>query len=445
MKLTRQEIWCLRVADGIATTSDEQRLIDAGIDPDEWRNLSTQIAEALHSGEPVDFTTSVAQKLQIPVFHFGEYLRDPEAVSITETVMESLDAPARSKAPMYRPPVSVPPSATDVDLADALMDPNPPSLVDSIMGAILKEVDLEPVLEMEEAEIDSVAPLDLVSVELDSTEAEEYSVDDMDVLAEILANDIREAEQAIATAEEEFLNDTEPFSEDLSYEEVLDYPSQPEISVEMDLETADLELEVLSLTDEIEYNNAEDLQPLEDDSDEEVLDLERPIVVTEELLDIQSREMGGDWVSALRDEEAIPDLWSNIEHSIQQPPLRLIRSQEEAEMEMESAEEAATVEFLSPKIIDADSTISKVSMALLGSLLAAAAALFIFMLPQDNVTLPDSEEPLVAFELASVNELDVEELDAGDNVSVQIFQTDENAPTIIFIEEMGMDTPEGEE
>ena len=44
---------------------------------------------------------------------------------------------------------------------------------------------------------------------------EEFSVDDMDVLAEILANDIREAENAIATAEEEFLNDTEPFSEDL--------------------------------------------------------------------------------------------------------------------------------------------------------------------------------------------------------------------------------------
>ncbi|RME27999.1 MAG: hypothetical protein D6798_03390, partial [Deltaproteobacteria bacterium] len=43
----------------------------------------------------------------------------------------------------------------------------------------------------------------------------------------------------------------------------------------------------------------------------------------------------------------------------------------------------------------------------------------------------------LAFELAPINHVDIEELSAGDEVMVQVLQIDENAPTIIYIDELG--------
>ena len=49
------------------------------------------------------------------------------------------------------------------------------------------------------------------------------------------------------------------------------------------------------------------------------------------------------------------------------------------------------------------------------------------------------EDPISAGEevlsVAAVNELEVESLEVGDDVMVQIFQSEENAPTIIFIDD----------
>ncbi|MCK6505207.1 hypothetical protein L6R53_17710 [Myxococcota bacterium] len=67
--------------------------------------------------------------------------------------------------------------------------------------------------------------------------------------------------------------------------------------------------------------------------------------------------------------------------------------------------------------------------------LAAAAALLLFFTGAPSSVAPDQ----LAFELAPINHVDIEELSTGDEVMVQVLQMDENAPTIIFIDELSED------
>ena len=100
---------------------------------------------------------------------------------------------------------------------------------------------------------------------------------------------------------------------------------------------------------------------------------------------------------------------------------------------------AANVEFLSSKSIDADSTISKVSITVLGSFLAVAAAWIIIVLPSlltQTTSTINTPMRIVTFEVAEVNQLEVEDLEVGEDMNVQILQGDANAPTIIFLDDM---------
>ena len=97
------------------------------------------------------------------------------------------------------------------------------------------------------------------------------------------------------------------------------------------------------------------------------------------------------------------------------------------------------MEFLSSKSIDADSTISKVSITVLGSFLAVAAAWIIIVLPSlltQTTSTINTPKRIVTFEVAEVNELEVEDLEVGEDMNVQILQGDANAPTIIFLDDM---------
>ena len=68
----------------------------------------------------------------------------------------------------------------------------------------------------------------------------------------------------------------------------------------------------------------------------------------------------------------------------------------------------------------------------LGALLAVAAALILFIgLPAGPVAVPVAAGP---YEFAAINQVEIEDLEAGPNAMVQVFQAEENAPTIIFLE-----------
>ena len=60
--------------------------------------------------------------------------------------------------------------------------------------------------------------------------------------------------------------------------------------------------------------------------------------------------------------------------------------------------------------------------------LAVAAALLFYVSPSDSDAEP------VSFELAAVNEVEIEDLTVGDDAMVQVLQFEEDAPTIIFVD-----------
>lgn len=68
------------------------------------------------------------------------------------------------------------------------------------------------------------------------------------------------------------------------------------------------------------------------------------------------------------------------------------------------------------------------------ALAAAAALLLVFTRP----VAPESDA-VMAVQLSAINNVEIEELSVSEDAMVQLLQFDENAPTIIFIEDLGSD------
>jgi hypothetical protein len=204
-----------------------------------------------------------------------------------------------------------------------------------------------------------------------------------------------------------------------------------------------------------EYFSA--LAEYEEDSDD--LCSVQEELVTEAMLEAQSQNMTQQFMTQrltkglqgvlLHDIPPKVNIWNAIASQVNRPPLRLLRDDIEVIDKVptpENVDEAnaddtavANVEFINSKSIDADSTISKVSITVLASFLTLAAAWMIIVLPsllQQNTSSINTPKPTVTFELAEVNHLEVEDLEVAENMNVQILQGDENAPTIIFIDDM---------
>ena len=86
-------------------------------------------------------------------------------------------------------------------------------------------------------------------------------------------------------------------------------------------------------------------------------------------------------------------------------------------------------------------------VAVLGTILAAAAALMLYIVPGTPIEAPmePAADSFVQV-IQTNNEVEIEELESSPDAMVQIFQTEAGAPTIIFIDEMddfGADTLDG--
>jgi hypothetical protein len=129
MKLTRIELCCLRVADGIATPKDFERLKKAGIDPENWRSISSLVREHLLSNITVDFADELMQIVQTPSItlpDLRDFLIDTEEMPrLTDGIMEKIF----EEASTFPLPLEV--------LKETLRDPAPPSLTDMIMESVL--------------------------------------------------------------------------------------------------------------------------------------------------------------------------------------------------------------------------------------------------------------------------------------------------------------------
>ncbi len=85
--------------------------------------------------------------------------------------------------------------------------------------------------------------------------------------------------------------------------------------------------------------------------------------------------------------------------------------------------------------------------ALMGTILAIAAAALLYVVPGAPVEAPiEPSADSFAYNIQDNNEVEIEELESSPDAMVQIFQTEEGAPTIIFIDEMedaGAETSQG--
>ena len=434
MKLTRIELCSLRVADGIATQKDFERLKAKGIDPEPWKRVSAQVRMGLSPEEQATFSEEVMQQIisnSIELPNLKELLADPENSNV---LIEDI---------MGR--VLVESSELSLPLMELLLDPNPPKLTDSIMGSILRrkkeEEDEEFFSEELVEEVFSSLDLHDVSDKINLEPRDDDSLDIFPELSELIREELGEVEEVAASFDAVLQQEVAK-----ALSEGTDKTGDTKIvSRNESLITISEEKPFVSTLERIEISEKKDYS-FEDDSDEEILTLTSPELITKSVLEEQAIRFPFKLDAMLSDKNIELDIWSLISSKIGTPPLRLIRdSSENFDNTGDFLENMETssqgVEFLSTKTIDVDSTISKVSLWTLGSLMAIAAVWLIMVLPE-QMTLDVGEDRVIeAFEVAEINSLEVEYLEVADNMEVQIFQGGEDAPTIIFIDSY----PDGDE
>ena len=501
MKLTRLELSLLRLTDGIASTADIDRLrkhFDADT-VDSWGELSrwiaTGVTDPLLNGDgkntsgrqlsttsQIDVSEKVMERLGLLADHKAldgnivrSALMDHFVPDVSENIMskilavepgidgfnqefeyEELESQADHKDSRAfvkgetDDSNGVTPSQEMSDLSvgdwsfnslflDALLDPNPESvdIADSVEKNILS-------LQMSEDLLQEVLNEELESSDESSTLNA--------LLIEGLEAELNHSEESIETPLQE--KEAVSSSSLMDFEDEIPSPviAQREVPPEVRTLAYTEDVMVVEFTEEEEFlavHSRVQQQDFEEDSDEELCSVDEAFVSEAMLV-----EQEVDWAS-LKDTLLIGgdtnlNIWSAISKKVSRPPLRLLKDDTEIEVvdkvpvstktDANSVQQNnSSVEFLNSKSIDADSTISKVSVTVLGSFLTLAAAWMIIVLPSlltQTTSTINTPKRIVTFEVAEVNQLEVEDLEVGEDMNVQILQGDGNAPTIIFLDEM---------
>lgn len=427
------DLSCLRVADGIASAADITRLQDAGIDAEVWKNMSAQLRSVLvDTALEIDISQSVMDAIfadnqvhqpslssvlqQVLVDRVGE-------IDIADNVMEKLSTP-------------------NPKIASFLLDPNPPDVLADIMRVICPE---------EEKDEDVI----YLSTSVVSDHDASFDLD-LDAILENLGQEDKEISSletrpqlTIISAQEEEIEEQAEFVlvDDLDDWGELDNEGN---IVQTLVGEEDSNEEFCSVDVGVSSNLINRILDEEATVSENMLSEQDPIqhVLQQNLMD----------------KDVVLDIWTSIAPKLQRPPLRVVRETSVEVVEKvpvpetknpkihhdtqvlrsvsgKNSKSASDISVVSPKSIDGDAIVSTVSMTLLGSFLAIAAAWLVFVLPNqlqhsEGLITPAVKKEVVAFEVTNENHLQVEELEVASNRSVQILQGDENAPTIIFIEEL---------
>lgn len=499
MKLTRLKLSLLRLTDGIASSADIDRLLkhfDTEV-LDSWRELSGWIADGvsdpmLTSGDngssvlsKIDVSEQVMEQLGLLREHKaldGKVLRSALMDSVVpdvsdrvmsqilgvntgiEDVAQGTDEPSKNvdihvehdeldkngiiqhgltgtEMPLEMEDLSSEEWSLSNLLRTALSDPEPDleSIADSVEKVILSSQIIDDVLH------------EVLKEELDAF-SESSSFDAL--LLEGLEDELNQPEHSLESVPESMDDVSGGSLMDCEDEIPSPFISHREVQTHVRaLEyTDDNENMIVEFTEEEEFSSvhhATQQQNFEEDSDEELCSVAEAFVSEAMLAD---QEIG--WTSLreslLKGGEKNLDIWNAVSKKVSRPPLRLLKDATDIEVvdkvPVSTKEEAknfhqnnSSVEFLNSKSIDADSTISKVSVTVLGSFLTLAAAWMIIVLPSlltQTTSTINTPKRIVTFEVAEVNQLEVEDLEVGEDMSVQILQGDGNAPTIIFLDEM---------
>ena len=395
MALSRKELALLRISDGIASPSDRERLGTeySSEELDFWMRLPTLLRDSLFDRQgQVDVAEAVIQEIHGVENTLGQSIRgalqDDAPVDLTAQIMTTLQLEDENT----------------LNISELMLDPEPIDFSEStksIMDQIMGVVDTSELGGIDVGLIDE-------DTQQSSTKLHEPQLHVVTQELSIVKNPLDSDSQS-----SEFLSVIE-FTEDI----------------------------------EIEEHTTSTLQLLEEEEDSDEICFVDEIHVDEQTLLKQSEELSAHLQTiqqALQPQspEKI-DIWSDVRPKLIQPPLRFVRDDIEVVdkyPEVETEEDVSTqVEFLNSKRIDADSTISKVSITVLGSFMALAALWLVMVLPsmvtRTSGQISTPARLTVTFEVAEVNELEVEDLEVAENVNVQILQGEENAPTIIFIDDV---------
>ena len=397
MALSRKELALLRIGDGIATPQDRERLSHehTSDELDAWTRLPSLVRELLTDPQGnVDVSEAVVQEIHGLDDSLSQSIRtalqDDISIDLATEIMDTLNLTDSS----------IP------NLSEWMQDPEPVDFgasTNSIMAQIMAATDRE----SDELDVDTlIGALIAEDVQHGTTKHQEPQLHVVTQEINIVKNPVDSDSHGA-----EYLSVVE-FTEDI----------------------------------EMEAHYVASLHLLEEEEDSDEICFVDEVHVDEQILDQQSEELSKQLQiiqQALQPESPDSvDIWSSVRPQLTQPPLRFVRDEiEVVDKYPEVEEETSTqVEFLNSKSIDADSTISKVSMTVLGSFLTLAALWLVMVLPsmvtRTSGQISTPVRPTVTFEVAEINELEVEDLEVAENVNVQILQGEENAPTIIFIDDV---------
>ena len=458
MQISRIELSLLRLSDGIASAADEERLRQSFTEAElrSWKQVSRLTSACLQPAreENIDVSEAVMERIQqsaaemdasasmtsLPSGLLKTALKDGASPNLTDSIMDLLQSsePRQGKSES----VIVPDKSTNVSIVSSAEDPWSHS------------EDLQSMLLYGSGDASLVA--DAVMEHLQLEEAVLHTA----VLEELSSHSVDTSDADVPLEEASLNPDSLPSNSAMSFEHEIPEPiiATSALDIEPESSYENEHLMVVEFTEEEEFvlsNETTVSMHFEEDSDEELCSVDEGFV-TESMLEHQELS----WISLestlLDGADNTVDIWSSIVHEVTQPPLRLLRDDPEIEVvdkipmvegvNRKSADNVdqkvdagANVEFLNSKSIDADSTISKVSITILGSFLAVAAAWIIIVLPSlltQTTSTINTPKRIVTFEVAEVNQLEVEDLEVGEDMNVQILQGDANSPTIIFLDEM---------
>ena len=460
MSLKRTELLCLRISDGLGRQRDFDELKRRNIDVDGWVDLARQMGDALrpqHINERIADRVmgDILSEADIDHIDLADRMLLGHSAEIVDSVLENLliDEGAmrisRALAPNHQPELhnrildQLELEEARVDLRQVLLPQRQPDLSRSVMQELLQEElnfgDLLRPTQQPDLSQKIMQSLDIHVPEFEVVEADFIDEAWLGQQEEELGFDIGSA---------------------LKPKHQVDLWQQLKVSLKIETPKKDASF---SHEDDRQANDLPEIELSESDIQDNILSF--PVIKQEELFEQDDKSDEGEIVEAaiLEPELPVVDVAEDSEEDskaeivvaeVSEDDLDEADGEDYSEALSETAElalrKAVVIDFAPPaevversgpaypvdepeseEVEQASSSYAVFAFGVIAAVAAGLLMMFQFDTPiEDPIT--EGEEVL---SVAAVNELEVESLEVGDDVMVQIFQSEENAPTIIFIDD----------
>ncbi|MEC8381275.1 MAG: hypothetical protein VXZ96_13180 [Myxococcota bacterium] len=432
MSLKRTELLCLRISDGLGRQRDFEELRRRKIDVEGWDNLSNRLRLALQPRvlhgpivkRVMQEVLSQTSSDTLPEFDFMVGQHDPE---LADSVIDQLDIVdsnlpiGQSLSSNVQPEIDERVFKTleliDVDssIGEALKPTRQPDLSEAIMSELLDEIiQIGAALKSSSQPDLSQRIMDAIDAPISENEAVEADIID---------------EHWLSQQESEIEFDIGAV---LRPDSQVDLWDQLQTRLEISNQVADSDQDDNLLS--FPGVQATESEPFAEDDLDEIFDAEfsnAPVAEVsfdelEEALDhFENKEQP---LETLDGEVAIESDNESKDLSLSKG---VVFDYSHAEVLDNDGPDYPEDDFDSEELVQESTSYGMLAVGLMVAVAAGLLLMFQFETPIED-SISAGEEVL---SVAAVNELEVESLEVGDDVMVQIFQSEENAPTIIFIDD----------